>query len=108
MAPSAIAEPLSDGELGAQLAYSALHCIDWAQTRNIARHSATLEEKNRLLGAHPSVRKVDAYMASTLAAHWGITYALPERWRAPWQGASIALEAGVVAHNWHVDIAARW
>lgn len=41
--------------------------VDWGQTRYIAKHPDTHFEKNRILGEHPSVGRVDAYFAGTIA-----------------------------------------
>lgn len=99
---------LSEGQLAAELAYTALHGLDWAQTRSIAASPRAFEEKNILLGPHPSRSKVNAYFASTLTAHWAIAYVLPANAKPWFQSATIALELGVVAHNYHIGLSARF
>ena len=106
-APSASAE-LSGEEWGKQLAYSAVHLADWAQTRAIAADPLRWHEKNLILGPHPRAVEVNRYFAATLAAHWAITYALPPEWRKPWQEGTIVLELAVVHRNARLGISMRW
>ena len=49
----------ADVTLEKELAYSALHLIDWAQTRQIAAQPDKWLELNPLLGQHPSRAKVN-------------------------------------------------
>jgi len=48
---------------------------DWGQTRYMAQHPAEFKEKNRILGEHPSVGRVNVYFATyvigaLLVADW--------------------------------------
>lgn len=105
---SAHAEPLSRGELGAELAYTALHVIDWHQTRQIAASDGVFKEKNVLLGPSPHRDKVDAYFAATLLGHWAVTYALPHEYRPYWLGSTITLEVAVIHHNTRIGLSWRF
>jgi hypothetical protein len=89
---------LSTADLERQWAYTALHFLDYRQTRNLIT-TPGLEEKNFILGPNPSARKVDAYFATTLLAHWAITYSLPPEYRKPWQLSTIIVELAVIGHN---------
>ena len=82
-----------------QVAYSALHVADWMQTRQIARQPDRFHETNPILGRHPSLGRVDAYMAGTLVLHAAVAYALPSPWRSWWQHVGIAVETGAAAGN---------
>lgn len=98
-----LAAPLSDVETAKQVAYSALHYLDYRQTRNIAAHSE-LEEKNFFLGPHPSNKQINKYFATTLIAHWAITYAMPQEYRSLWQNSTIMLEVTVIGHNKQIGL----
>lgn len=97
-------EPWTPKDTGLQLAYTALHLADWAQTRAIAGSQGAYVEKNRLLGPTPSQVRVNRYMAASLAAHWAITAALPSAYRPYWQGGTIAVEAWCVGRNARLGI----
>lgn len=84
--------------------YLTVHILDWTQTLNIARNPDKWHEKNPILGRHPSVGKVNAYFATTAAIHVGLAYLLPAEWRKTFQYLSIAVEGGVVAHNYSIGI----
>ena len=87
-----------------QTAYTVLHIADWGQTRYIAKHPERFNERNAILGDHPSTRKVDAYFATTLVAHTAISYVLPVKYRRVWQAVTIAVEGNAVAHNMKIGI----
>lgn len=108
LAFSASAEPLSREDIARQLTYTMLHVADWNQTRRIARNPHLWHEKNIVLGRHPRQVEVNRYFATTLAAHWLVTAALPAEWRAPWQGVTIALQASVVRRNYRLGISASF
>lgn len=91
-----------------QLAYTALHVADWAQTRNIARNPDEFHETNPILGRHPSVSEVDDYFLVTGVAHALVSAALPPKYRRKWQAAGIVVEAGAVAHNYSIGISMSW
>lgn len=101
-------DPLTPADIALEGAYTVLHVMDWNQTRAIAARPRDFHEKNLVLGEHPSGARVDRYFASTLAAHWAITYALPEGWRKPWIGLGIAVEATVVRRNYMIGLSARF
>lgn len=91
-------QPLTEAELKKQLAYTTLHFIDYRQTLAIATTEG-VKETNPILGPKPSRSTTTAYFATTLAAHWLITYALPPTHREPWQNGTILLELAVTTHN---------
>ena len=66
-----------------QLLYTAIHMIDWGQTRHVARHPEKFKESNLILGDHPSVSEVDMYAAASLTASWIIAYKLNKKNRWP-------------------------
>ena len=98
-----------------QAGYTALHVVDWMQTRSIAENPEQFREYNPVLGQHPDRAAVDAYFAATLAGHWLITDALPRAWTLPgtnhtvhprkiWQWFWIGVEASCVVNNHAVGI----
>lgn len=54
-----------------------LHAVDWAQTLEI-RKSEGMHESNRILGKHPSVKRVNTYFTVTGLACIAINYYLPK------------------------------
>jgi len=78
---SANADEWSTADKQREFVYMALHLMDWAQTRNIARNSDKWREINPILGEHPSEDKVDAYFAVMALAHIAISDALRSKYR---------------------------
>lgn len=97
------AEDFSTSDWARQWTYTAIHVADWGTTLDIKNHP-DLQEINPLLGHHPSDARINTYMAGTLAAHWAISYALPERWRPTWQYVTIGIDGAVVAHNFSLGL----
>ena len=81
-----------------QLSYTALHIADWGQTLDIENHPYAYET-NPILGRNPTRGEINTYFASTLALHWLIARALPQKWRNQFQLGTIALEFNVVTDN---------
>jgi hypothetical protein len=82
--------------------------FDWAQTRTIAAHPARWNEMNPILGSHPSAARVDAWFAASAVLHVVAAYALPPRWRTPFQLVSIQAEGLVVSRNVAIGIHGTW
>jgi len=91
-------QPLTESELKLQTLYTTLHFIDYRQTLAI-QSTEGVKEKNPFLGPKPSTKTTSTYFATTLAAHWLITYALPPNYREPWQKGTILLELAVTTKN---------
>ncbi len=85
-----------------QVAYGAVHIIDWGQTRDISKSGK--EELNLYLGKHPSLGKVDTYFISTLAIHTLVSYSLTPRYRKWWQYLTFGVETGVVVRNYNLGV----
>ena len=81
-----------------QLSYTALHIADWGQSLDIENHPNHFET-NPVLGSHPTRGEINTYFATTLALHWLIARALPQKWRNQFQLGTIALEFDVVSDN---------
>jgi len=82
-----------------QAVYTALHFMDWAQTRAIAQNPERWHELNPILGTHPSTREVDQYFALTLAGHYLVANLLPAEYRSVFQHITISMEAAVTRNN---------
>jgi len=87
------------GSLAQELGYLALHGMDWAQTRTIAKNPQQWSETNRILGEHPSVGKVNNYFLATGLAHALASQYLPPDLAKWLQYGTIGLEAGVTGRN---------
>jgi len=86
-----------------QVAYSALHIMDWSQTLHMARNPGIYEERNPivrgLIGKHPSEGRVNALVGASLALQWAIAYSLDKPYRGYWQAFWIGVEATAVGNN---------
>lgn len=76
----------------------ALHVLDWAQTREIAKPGNGVHEINPILGEYPSRRDVDAYFLGTSLLMFVAAHALPEL-RRPMLWGYVAVGAITVARN---------
>jgi|SRR3989338_354235 len=76
-----------------------LLAVDWNQTRIIARNPDRFNEKNAILGNHPSVGKVNGYFAAAIIGTIGVAMALPSEYRKFWLGGITVLEVSVTQHN---------
>ena len=116
----------SKTDVGLQIAYTALHIIDWGQTRwmnenpskqvvfyTYNKNTNSVDcgnarvyyfEQNPLLGKYPSKTKIDLFFAATLIAHTAISYVLPSNYRKLWIGATIGLEAYTVNGNFNAGV----
>jgi hypothetical protein len=77
--------------------------LDHAQTRDIKNHPG-YQETNPLLGSHPSDTRIRNYFLAAGVAHLAVTHLLPPRHRHHWQGATLAIQAGYVAHNYRIGL----
>lgn len=84
--------------------FTAEHLVDWRQTREAIKYPDKYEEKNIILGSHPSQKKLDRFMAGTLAAHWLVVSAMPEGWRTPFQAGTIGVKTYVIYSNHRAGI----
>jgi hypothetical protein len=95
----------------AEGAYQSLALVDMATTLDIRRHPGDYEQ-NPIMGRHPSDAKVIGYFAIEDAAHALITRALVSNgWTKTaytWEALSIGVEAGCIAHNYHLGLTARF
>lgn len=87
------------GLLSRELGYLALHGMDWAQTRTIAKSPHQFHETNPFLGEHPSVGKVNNYFLSTGLMHALLANQLPPELAKIFQYGSMGFEAGFVGKN---------
>ncbi len=102
--PAAARDPWTKTDTAFQLTWTAMKILDWSQTRRIAKEPGRFYEGNPILGDRPSVRKVDAYHAATLAGNWAIAYALPKPYRRYWQVLSIGITGYCVTINFRIGL----
>ena len=88
--------------------YLALHAIDWAQSRDIARNPDRYAENGpvarRMIGAHPSVRQLDAYMVSSALLQYAISVSLPAKYREAFQYVTILDKTDAVVGNFSIGL----
>jgi len=105
---SAFADPWTTGDTGREATFQTLLAIDALQTRNIAAHPDQWYEQNNYLGSHPTIGAVNRYFLVGSLLHFGVSKLLPEKYRAPFQYGTIAIEVGYVAHNYSIGISAKF
>ncbi|CAB4134760.1 hypothetical protein UFOVP274_58 [uncultured Caudovirales phage] len=110
---NAFAEEWTDQEKAALVVSSALLVMDWNQTRRIAtekipretwhgREFARWEERNPIIGTHPSIGRVNNYFAAALIGNYLIADALDNRMY--WLVGVGLLEFAVVLSNKRVGV----
>ena len=87
-----------------QATWTVLHIVDWGQTLDIAKNPQQYHENNPILGGHPSVGRVNSYMAAGLIINPLIVHVLPSKWRPYFQGLSIGVTTGCVVNNYRVGL----
>jgi hypothetical protein len=91
-----------------EAAYLTVHCVDWAQTRQIAQEPQHWRELNPAMPEHPTTGQVNRYFLLTAAAHITVSSMLPERQRKVWQYLTIGVEAGIVGRNYSIGLTGRF
>ena len=104
LASVAVAEPMSRTDNAWEIAYQAMQVIDWSQTRTIAQHPDRFLEYNPLIGRHPSIGRVDTWMATGMVSHYVVSRSLNRRWRRTFQIYTTVAEIAVVGNNRRVGI----
>lgn len=98
------ADPWTPGHVALELGYQAALLADWRQTSNMHRtwhgyDAGESQEGNPMLGKHPSQASINQTVAACAVGHLLVSHFLPSSWRYTWQGFSMAVEVGVIAHN---------
>jgi len=78
--------------------------VDWGQTRNIAKNPHRFYEKNQVLGAKPSVGKVDAYFVGAMVGTVAVAYVLPRDYRRLFLASTLSMELSVIDQNRSIGI----
>lgn len=87
------------GDTARELLSVQLSLFDLWQTRYIARHPDKYYETNKFLGKHPSIEEVNRYFLALTLTHAAISYALPRKYRTPWQYVTIGMQINTVQMN---------
>src|SRR5438132_81825 len=85
-------------EYGLAIGSTALIVADWSLTIQVARSPDCIGESNPLLGAHPSVGRVNTYFGLVTATNLA-AFALPKTHRRLWYEVVVVVEAFAVTHN---------
>lgn len=80
--------------------------VDWRQTRYIS--DGPWDERNPMLGTHPSKGSVDTYFLTCITAHMILSTQLPEKWRRAWMGGVALISLGCVANNLSIGVGIQW
>ena len=100
----ATAEPMSRTDNAWEIAYQVMQVVDWSQTRTIAQHPDRFMEYNPLIGRHPSIGRVDTWMAVGMVSHYVVSRSLNRRWRRTFQVYTTVAEIAVAGNNRRVGI----
>jgi hypothetical protein len=128
--PSFAHDDWTTGDTVRQGILTGLFMVDWGQSRWIAKNCqppvtvatdvlsptgfasimgpAPCVEKNKFLGAHPSVAQVNTYFSVSIVGHAAISYVLPKGWRETWQYVWIGAEASTVRKNYLMGVQFSW
>ena len=90
-----------------ELAYQALHGIDWLQTKEVARNPDYVE-LNPIIGQNPTQAEVDRYFLVTGLLHAGVTCSLSKENREIWLNSSIMFQSIVVLSNIRKGVQLKW
>lgn len=94
-----------------QAVYLVLHAIDWGQTVDLAHRPEYFEVDligRPIMGDHPKVSSVNAYMIGTAAVMTIIADRLPSEWRETFQMFIIADAAMTVRSNYLIGLNVRF
>ena len=105
--------PLTTNQIVGEVAWQAIHIVDWGQTLDIADNPDRYHEINPIIGRHPSRGRVNMYMGASALLHPLVTYMLPEeaeilgfefnpRW--VWLGGTIATSGACVINNQSIGL----
>jgi len=107
LAPLGAAQAADDWTVEERMTFTAssvLLVADWAQTRQIARNAQMYRETNPIIGAHPSMGRVNAYFLSALLLNYAIGSSLDRGWRTAWFIGVQSVEASVVQRNLNIGL----
>lgn len=82
-----------------ELVFQLLLLADARQSAMIRREPERYYERNHLVKKYGN-----KYFVAAGAGHAAISFVLPEKERKVWQYGTIAVQAGVVARNYHIGL----
>lgn len=107
----------SNQDIAAETAWQIGNVIDWSQTRTIAKNPDIYQERNVILGSHPTTESVDIFMAVAAIVHPVISHALPQdahifgahlKPRMYWQFITIGEKGACIVGNHRAGITVDW
>lgn len=81
-----------------------LMTMDYAQTRTIADNPQKYEERNPILGKHPSIGRVNTYFLASEASFLALHYTLPEKYGKYHAYFVIGMEGYCVTNNLRIGV----
>lgn len=102
--PCAAADPWDAGEK--LLAGTALvtTVIDWGQTRYAMKHPGSWSESNRIMGAHPSMGRVNNYYGAVIVLGGVTAHLLPHEYRKLFLWGVTTVELMQVGRNYGLGL----
>lgn len=98
------AEPWDNVDLFLGATTTAALIADWGQTRYAAQHPDEFKEKNRILGEHPSVARVNVYFATYVVGALLVADWLTPDNRKLFLGVITVVEISAVKHNRSIGV----
>lgn len=102
-----VADELTSADVDREIAYGALHAIDWMQTLQIPRHP-DIEEggfvARHVIGSHPTNAQINRYMAGSAILQYAIVIALPHEYRSVFQYVTIVDAGASVVGNFRIGL----
>jgi len=104
LAPAHAAEAWTVEDTAREAFFQTLLTVDCAQTRYGASHPRQFEERNPILGKHPSKGRINTICLGVGAGHYFISRWLSRETRTFWQHSTIFIEVYAVGGNYMAGV----
>ena len=96
-------DPWTTKDTAGQAIVTTALLFDYGQTLQIAKNPK-YQERNPILGKHPSEGQITPYFLSVAVFHGIISWALPKDYRPYWQSLWVGIELGSIGNNYAIGI----
>lgn len=101
------ADEWTRADINREIAYGALHAIDWLQTLQIPRHPNLAEGglvARHVIGVRPTNSQINQYMAGSAVIQYAIARSLPREYRDVFQYITIVDSGASVLGNFRIGL----
>lgn len=92
------------GDTKREIAWQVINVVDAGQTLDISKRCGEKYELNPILGRCPDSKVIAQYFATAAMLHFGVSLALPRRYRAKWQIGTIVVSGAIVLNNYSIGL----